>query len=223
MLTPQLQFQLPVAFDVGATFIWAVTGAAMGVRRGYDYTGIFVMAFVSALGGGLLRDGIFLQQGPPVAVRGPMYLITVLLGAIAGGAIGVWAGGRKPTRLWRTVSDSVDALGLGAYTCVGAQMSLQLGLGVPSAIFIGVVNGCGGGLLRDVLVNAIWMLPGQLLAIACFCGAITFVGLLELAHLQATPAAWIAIVVTFVIRILAIRYNWRTRALGVAGADDADT
>src|SRR5580700_7891336 len=128
MLTPQLHFQLPVAFDVGATFIWAVTGAAMGVRRGYDYTGIFVMAFVSALGGGLLRDGIFLQHGPPVAVRGPTYLITVF-----GGAIGVWAGGRKPTLLWRTLSNSVDALGLGAYACVGAQMSLEMGLGAPSA------------------------------------------------------------------------------------------
>ena len=84
-MTPQAQFQLPIFFDIGATFIWAVTGAAMGVRRGYDYTGIFVMAFVSALGGGLLRDGIFLQHGPPVAVRGPMYLITVLVGAMAGG------------------------------------------------------------------------------------------------------------------------------------------
>jgi uncharacterized membrane protein YeiH len=207
------QFQLPIFFDVGAKFIWAITGAAMGVRRGYDYTGIFVMAFVSALGGGLLRDGIFLQQGPPVAVRGPTYLITVLVGAMVGGAIGVWAGGRKPTLLWRTLSNSVDALGLGAYACVGAQMSLQMGLGAPSAIFIGVVNGCGGGLLRDVLTNAIWMLPGQLLAIAALVGAVVFVGLQELTSVSATNSAWIAIALTFVIRMLAIRYNWRTRAL----------
>src|ERR1700688_3127600 len=104
LVTSQLEFQLPTFFDIGATFIWAVTGAAMGVRRGYDFTGIFVMAFVSALGGGLLRDGIFLQQGPPIAVRGPTYLITVLVGAIAGSAIGVWAaGGRRPTRLWQAI------------------------------------------------------------------------------------------------------------------------
>jgi uncharacterized membrane protein YeiH len=212
-LTPPPEFQLPIFFDVGATFIWAVTGAAMGVRRGYDYTGIFVMAFVSALGGGLLRDGIFLQHGPPVAVRGPMYLITVLVGAMAGGAIGVWAGGRRPSLLWRTLSNSVDALGLGAYACVGAQMSLAMGLGAPSAVFIGVVNGVGGGLLRDVLTNAIWMLPGQLLAIAALAGAIVFVVLQELTSLSATNSAWIAIALTFLIRMLAIRYNWRTRAL----------
>jgi uncharacterized membrane protein YeiH len=200
-------------FDVGATFIWAITGAAMGVRRGYDYTGIFVMAFVSALGGGLLRDGIFLQHGPPVAVRGPMYLITVLVGAAAGGSIGVWAGGRRPSLLWRTLSNSVDALGLGAYACVGAQMSLAMGLGAPSAVFIGVVNGVGGGLLRDVLTNAIWMLPGQLLALAALAGAVVFVGLQELTSVSATNSAWIAIALTFVIRMLAIRFNWRTRAL----------
>src|SRR5471030_635263 len=108
------QFQLPLFFEYGATFIWAITGAGMAVRRGYDYSGIFVMAFVSALGGGLLRDGIFLQQGPPVAVRGPFYLEIVVVGAIAGAVVSVAAGGRKPTKLWRTFSDAVDALGLGA-------------------------------------------------------------------------------------------------------------
>ncbi len=71
------QFQLPAFFDIGATFIWAITGAGLGVRKGYDVTGVFVMAFVSALGGGLLRDGIFLQHGPPEAVRQPAYLLTV--------------------------------------------------------------------------------------------------------------------------------------------------
>jgi uncharacterized membrane protein YeiH len=216
------QFELPLFFDFGATFIWAVTGASMGVRRGYDYTGIFVMAFVSALGGGLLRDGIFLQQGAPVAVRGPWYLVTVVLGAIVGGAAAVAAGGRKPTRLWQMFSDAVDALGLGAYACVGSQMSLDAGLGIPSAIFIGVVNGCGGGLLRDVLINRIWMLPGQLLAIVALAGATIFVGLVEWAHVDATKAAWIAIAVAFVFRILAIRFNWQTTALLPSDAIERD-
>jgi uncharacterized membrane protein YeiH len=207
------QFELPAFFEYGATFIWAITGAGLAVRRGYDYTGIFTMAVVSALGGGLLRDGIFLQQGPPVAVRGPYYLVVVLIGAIVGATGAVIAGGRRPTRMWRAFSDAVDALGLGAYTCVGAQMSLQLGLGVPSAVFVGVVNGVGGGLLRDILVNRIWMLPGQLLGIAAFVGALLFVVCVDRLHLDPTRAAWIAIAVTFVIRVLAIRYDWRTRAL----------
>lgn len=215
-------FQLPPFFEYGATFIWALTGAGMAVRRGYDYTGIFVMAFVSSLGGGLLRDGIFLQQGPPVAVRGPVYLVIVVAGAVVGALAAVAAGGRKPSRWWQAFSDVVDALGLGAYTCVGAQMSLQLGLGIPSSIFIGVVNGVGGGILRDVLVNKIWMLPGQLFALAALAGGIVFVVLVIPVHVDATVAAWVAIAITFTIRVLAIRYNWRTTALLPAHAIDPD-
>jgi uncharacterized membrane protein YeiH len=207
------QFQLPVFFDIGATFIWAMTGAGLGVRKGYDITGVFVMAFVSALGGGLLRDGIFLQHGPPEAVRDPSYLLTVVVGAVVGAAIAVRAGGRRPSSRFTAVTSVVDAVGLGAYTCVGAQMSLAAGLSYPAAIFIGVVNGCGGGLLRDVLVNEIWMLPGQLLALVALVGALVFCGLTGLTATGAETAAWIAIVVTTAIRLLAIRFDWRTKAL----------
>jgi uncharacterized membrane protein YeiH len=207
------QFALPVFFDIGATFIWAMTGAGLGVRKGYDITGVFVMAFVSALGGGLLRDGIFLQHGPPEAVREPSYLLTVVVGAVVGAAIAVRAGGRRPSSRFTAVTSVVDAVGLGAYTCVGAQMSLAAGLSYPAAIFIGVVNGCGGGLLRDVLVNEIWMLPGQLLALVALVGALVFCGLIGLTATGAETAAWIAIVVTTAIRLLAIRFNWRTKAL----------
>ena len=75
-------FLLPSFFDYGATFLWAVTGALMGARRGYDFIGIFILAMVSSTGGGLLRDGVFLQDGPPVLVRSPVYLVIVLGGAV---------------------------------------------------------------------------------------------------------------------------------------------
>ena len=206
------EFELSPLFDLGATFVWAVTGAGLGVRFGYDYTGVFVMAFVSALGGGLLRDGIFLAH-VPVAIQNPDYLIVVLCGAIVGTIGSVAAGGRKPSRGYQAVLDTVDALGLGAYACVGAQMTLQMGLSVPAAILVGVVNGVGGGLLRDVLVNRIWMLPGQILTLAAVAGVVFFVALLKLTPVHAGMAAWAAIALTFVMRILAIRFDWRTRAL----------
>jgi uncharacterized membrane protein YeiH len=215
------EFQLPAFFDVGATFIWAISGAGIGVRKGYDITGVFVMAFVSALGGGLLRDGIFLQHGPPAAVRQPTYLLVVVVGAIVGAALAVRAGGRKPSARFTAFTSVVDAIGLGAYTCVGAQMSLADGLSYPAAIFIGVVNGCGGGLLRDVLVNEIWMMPGQYLALVALAGALVFTSLLAFTSFGAETAAWIAIVITTATRLLVIRFNWRTRALlASAGTPD---
>ncbi len=211
------EFELSPLFDLGATFVWAVSGAGLGVRYGYDYTGIFVMAFVSALGGGLLRDGIFLQH-VPVALQNPNYLIVVLCGAIVGTASGVAAGGRKPSGAYQGVLDTVDALGLGAYACVGAQMTLQMGLSVPAALLVGVINGVGGGLLRDVLVNRIWMLPGQILTIAALAGVSLFVVLVKTTTLPTGSAAWSAIGLTFIIRMLAIRFDWRTRAL-ISGPD----
>ncbi|HYL26321.1 MAG TPA: TRIC cation channel family protein, partial [Candidatus Nitrosotalea sp.] len=200
------QFELSPFFDLGATFVWAVTGAGLGVRYGYDYTGIFVMAFVSAVGGGLLRDGIFLQH-VPVALQNPNYLIVVLCGAVVGTVGSVAAGGRKPSRAYQTFLDAVDALGLGAYACVGAQMTLQMGLSVPAAILVGVINGVGGGLLRDVLVNRIWMLPGQILTIAALAGVSLFVVLVKTTPTPAGYAAWAAIGLTFIIRMLAIRFD----------------
>jgi uncharacterized membrane protein YeiH len=212
MHTLQGTFELSPLFDLGATFVWAVSGAGLGVRCGYDYTGIFVMALVSAVGGGLLRDGIFLQH-VPVILQDPRYLIVVLCGAIVGTIGSVAAGGREPARGYQGLLDVVDALGLGAYACVGAQMTLQMGLSIPAAILVGVVNGVGGGLLRDILVNRIWMLPGQILAIAALAGVSLFVVLVEKTSLSGGAAAWAAIGLTFVIRMLAIRFDWRTRAL----------
>src|SRR6202042_2271558 len=172
------EFELSPLFDLGATFVWAVSGAGLGVRYGYDYTGIFVMALVSAVGGGLLRDGIFLQH-VPVVLQDPRYLVVVLCGAVVGTIGSVAAGGRKPSRAYQSLLDIVDALGLGAYACVGAQMTLQMGRNVPAAIVAGVVNGVGGGLLRDILVNRIWMLLWQILSKCTLAGRSPFVVLLQ--------------------------------------------
>lgn len=206
------EFELSPLFDFGATFVWAVSGAGLGVRYGYDYTGIFVMAFVSAVGGGLLRDGIFLQH-VPIVVKNPIYILLVLCGAVVGTISSVLAGGRKPSRGYQTLLDVVDALGLGAYACVGAQITLSMGLSAPAAILIGTINGVGGGLLRDVLVNRVWMLPGQILTLAALAGVSLFVLLEKLTPVHAGYAAWAAIALTFTIRMLAIRFDWRTRAL----------
>ena len=206
------EFELSPLFDLGATFFWAVSGAGLGVRYGYDYTGIFVMAFVSAVGGGLLRDGIFLQH-VPVALQSPSYLIVVACGAIVGTIGSVAAGGPPPAPAYQTLLNIADALGLGAYACVGAQITLQMGLSVPAAILVGVVNGVGGGLLRDVLVNRVWMLPGQILTLAALAGVSLFVLLVETTPLPAGTAAWAAIALTFIIRMLAIHFDWRTQAV----------
>jgi len=69
--------------DLSATCLYAMTGALLAIRRHYDVIGMFVLALVSGVGGGLIRDGIFIQNGPPLAISDGRYLAVVILGCIA--------------------------------------------------------------------------------------------------------------------------------------------
>jgi uncharacterized membrane protein YeiH len=140
-------FQPPIALDLAASFFCAVTGALAAVQKRYDLVGLFVLAFVTGVGGALLRDGIFLQAGPPAVVRDGRYLL-----AVAGAAAVVVVGARHLHRL-RAPFVVADAIALGIYAIVGAQKTLAAGLPAGAAVLVGVVNAVGGGVLRDVLVR----------------------------------------------------------------------
>ena len=75
-------FELPVYFDYPATFIWALSGAVLAARLRMDPTGVALIALVTAAGGGLLRDGLFLQVGPPALIRTPVYIILIGLAVV---------------------------------------------------------------------------------------------------------------------------------------------
>ena len=77
-------FQLPVWFDLGATFAFALTGALAAIKRGYDVVGLLSLAIVTSLGGGLIRDGIFLQQGVTPLLTDPRYLYAIGAAALLG-------------------------------------------------------------------------------------------------------------------------------------------
>jgi uncharacterized membrane protein YeiH len=113
------------------------------------------------------------------------------------------------------VINVVDALGLGAYAAVGAQKSLDAGLSAPAAALVGVVNACAGGVLRDLLTREEPLLfkPGQFYVLAAALGSALYTAMVFEGLAAPTAAAWICVVVTFVFRALAIRYDWKTSAL----------
>lgn len=212
-------FHLPVWFDLGATFAFALTGALAGIKRGYDVVGVLSLAIVSGIGGGLIRDGIFLQQGVTPLLTNPAYLYVI--GAAAAG--GMLLGER--VRHFNRVIAMVDAIGLGAYACFGVEKSLQAGLGPTAAVLVGVVNAVGGGLLRDVLSREepLVFRPGQFYVLVALAGAVTFVFLSVQLRVAATTAAFAAIALTFVFRMLTIVFNWRTGAVAAARPDAEKT
>jgi uncharacterized membrane protein YeiH len=203
------EFNLPIYIDLSATCLYAMTGALLAIRRHYDVVGLFVLALVSGVGGGLIRDGIFIQKGPPVAMSDGRYLVAVIVGCIAA------ALARNRTVRLQTAFLFADALGLGCYAVVGVEHALNAQLPALTAIMIGVITACGGGLLRDVLVRdePLVFKPGQLYVLAALIGASLFVLLFLYSRLSAATAALTAVGCCFVFRMLAIAFNWKTASL----------
>lgn len=205
---PGVSFLLPIEFDLAATFLFALTGVWLASRRGYDLVGAFMLAFVSGVGGGLLRDSIFIMQ-VPLVMQDVRYLVAVTLAVAVGTATHRLAG-----RFERLLA-YVDALALGVYGVVGANKALIAGIPPLAALLVGLCNAVGGGLLRDVLVREepLMFKPGQLYSLAALGGCILFVVLSNTFGIDTNYAAWISIGVTLLLRLLAIRFNWTTTSL----------
>jgi len=213
-------FDLPVLFDLGATFAFALTGALAAIRRNYDLVGVFALALVTGIGGGLIRDGIFIQEGLTPLLTNPRYIQVIVAATVIGMVFG-----ERVRRFHRLIA-VVDALGLGAYAAFGVQKSLLVGFAAPAAIFIGVVNAVGGGILRDLLAREepLVFKPGQFYLLTALAGAVTFVFCSVTLELSANRAAVAAVALTFVFRGLTIAFNWRTAPVssGALFTHDAD-
>jgi uncharacterized membrane protein YeiH len=207
---PTTAFTLPAWFDLGATFAFALTGGIAGTKRGYDIVGVFFLALASGLGGGLIRDGVFLPgTGATPLLTDPRYIGLVLAATITAAFFS-----SHVTRVRRVIA-LIDALGLGAYAAFGTQKAFMAGLAAPAAVLVGVINAAGGGLLRDIITRAepLVFKPGQFYVLTAFAGAVTFVFMRVQLEVAPTPSAIAAITVTFIFRALTIVFNWRTSAV----------
>ena len=202
------QFQLPMSFELAAVFLFAVTGALLAIEHQYDIVGVFVLALLSAVGGGLVRDVFFLPQGPPLVLRDERYLYVVGLATV----VCLIAG--PHLNRFSQVFLLIDALGLGIYAVVGTQRALDFGLHFVPAGFVGLANAIGGSVLRDLLTGKETLLfrPGQFYILAAALGAVVFLSLRLVLSISAGEAAAWSIATTFLIRFAAVTFNWTTRA-----------
>ena len=206
-------FQLPIFLDLAAVFLMALTGVIEAIRRQYDIIGLCVLALATGVGGALIRDGIFLQNGIPAVLLDDRYLMGVAAAAVLGLTFGTRA------VISERLIALVDALALGAYAVVGVEKTLALGLGFVPAVLVGVVNACGGGVLRDLFIGEKPMVfkPGQFYAFAALIGCILYVPLRRHTDFPPLAVALVAIAVTFGLRVLAITLNWSTAPVGEKG------
>lgn len=204
-------FLLPPYFDYAATFLWAISGALLGARSGYAILGVATVALVSAAGGGLLRDGIFLQT-IPVLLKTPIYLYLIVVAV----TVVVLFGARL--QRWKHLNQIVgliDAAGLGAYAVVGMNRALAADLPLIGVAVVGMVNAVGGGILRDVLnrQEPAMFKPGTLDESLALVGCGVFIAMIKLTTAGQFISAWVTIGVVFAIRLLAVRYHIQSTPL----------
>jgi uncharacterized membrane protein YeiH len=190
------------ALDLLGTFVFAISGATLGVRKRLDLFGVLVLSFAAAVSGGIARD-VLIGATPPAALAGWHY---VAVSCAAGLATFFRSGDverlRNPVQLF-------DAVGLGLFAVTGATKALAAGLNPVSAMLLGMLTGIGGGIARDILAARIpVVLQADLYAVAALAGAAVVVAGDRLGLPQA-PVLAAGAVLVFVLRFLAIRRGWR--------------
>jgi uncharacterized membrane protein YeiH len=205
-------------YDLIATFFWALSGAMLAARKGYDIMGVFIIAFVSSTGGGMLRDCLFLPgSAAPKVIQTPNYLIIVAIVVAIVIVFGRWLRHFRWLPRFLTLA---DALGIGAYGAVGMYLAVASGIPLAGSMLIGVINAVGGGALRDLLMGEKVELlqPSVLMGLAAVVGCGLFAVLLEL-DVSGAWAGAAAAFTAFAIRLLALRFNVRSRALSAFEED----
>jgi uncharacterized membrane protein YeiH len=136
------------ALDLTGVFANAVLGGVIARQERLDPVGFAVLAVLSGLGGGLIRDTL-LQHGTPIALTDYAYLLTAFGGATVAFVL------RVQGRLWNHVWPLVDALALGCWAAAGAQKTLEVGLGWLPAVLLGTITAVGGGAVRDIVLRRV--------------------------------------------------------------------
>ncbi len=185
--------------DLLGTMVFAISGAMAANRYGIDIFGATFMGFVTAIGGGSLRD-VFLNIRP-VWVEDGNYLIAILIGV----SISILF--NKHLYSFARTLFLFDALGIGFFTVVGVEKSLAYESSAISAVMLGMFSACMGGVIRDVLMNVTpLILRKEIYASACLAGAITYV-VISMTPINEDVNAFVSALVVFGIRFLSVRYN----------------
>lgn len=192
---------LALALDLIGVFAFAVSGALVGVRRGLDLFGVLVLAWLTGLGGGTLRD-LLIGAVPPMGVSDWRMISAALT---AGLLTFVLHGGvdrvKRPIRV-------LDSVGLAFFCVAGTLKALEFGVAPVTAVIVGTVTAVGGGVMRDVLAGQVpELLRRELYAFPALLGASLTVAAHHL-HRIGPETVWPIIGLVFGIRIAAIVFDW---------------
>jgi uncharacterized membrane protein YeiH len=186
--------------EILGSFAFAVSGAFSAMERKLDPFGTLIIAFVTAIGGGTIRD--VLVGNFPVSWLSNNLTIYIIFGsAVAAMLFGSYL------RQLNTSLFIFDALGLGLFTIVGFEIATKHGFSPGICVALGTISACFGGVLRDVLLNKVPLIfHKEIYALACITGAIVFYFLTR-TNINNDLARISCILLIFVIRLVAVRFK----------------
>lgn len=189
------------------TLAFAVSGAAMGTRKEMDIFGVCILGSATAVGGGILRD-LMLGLTPPMAFRDPVWLIVGLVTSVLVFLPVLRRPVQKNKRFWDTLMLVSDAVGMGIFGATAILLAQRSGQSsVWLLVFVAMLTGTGGGVLRDVLAGEV---PGvfrrHVYVSAVIAGALGFLAIQPL--LPEAAAVLISVAVTVTLRCLAAHFRW---------------
>jgi len=197
--------------EIVGTVAFAVSGAMVAIRKRTDIFGVLVLGVTTATGGGMLRD-VLLGDLPPRVFRNQLYLLVAAAAAMA-----LFLTARvfqekyiRRAALVDQINNLFDALGLGAFTVTGIQAGIAAGYGDNSffLVFLGLLTGVGGGLIRDLMVTEIpFVLRKRVYALAAIAGGLVYVLASPHCRGRAVPAT-LTLAVVVGLRLLATIFRW---------------
>ena len=198
-----------VVLDLIGTFVFALSGAAEGIKHRLDLFGVLVLSIAAATAGGLVRD-VLIGSIPPAGISDFRYILV----SICAGLVMFWVP-KTVTRLRRAVL-LCDAAGLSTFVISGTYKALSFGLNPVAACLLGLLTGIGGGMVRDLLVREIpIVLRREIYAVAGLAGALVVV-LGHSLYLPPAAVATAAAILCFGLRLISIRRHWQLPVAGPA-------
>jgi len=189
------------SLDYLGTFAFGVSGAMVAVRKQMDVFGVIVLSMVTAIGGGTVRD-LLIARTPNFWIQDPTYIyLAIIAGLIP--FIAYHAVERGMTALV-----FFDAVGLGAFTVIGAWLGIQAEVAGIAVVVLATLTGIGGGIMRDVLAREVpIVLREEIYASASIAGATVFFFAMR-GGLPVDVAAPVTVVLVVLIRMLSHAYDW---------------
>lgn len=198
-------FEFSFVIELLGTIAFTISGVFSAMQKRLDMFGVLVIAFVTAIGGGTIRD-VLIGYTPVSWMRDFNGPLVILITGIAAMLF------KKYIKTFKTTLFLFDALGLGLFTIIGVQKGISVGLNPGVCIALGTITGCFGGVLRDILLNNIPLIfRKEIYATACIIGGSIY--FLLTSYVDMNIARLAAITAICSIRIVSVKYNLKLPVL----------